>query len=64
MQDKFVLELYNRQITEFYFKSGLNAFIIEYTKNICDLNEDTYYHKRKKISKSISIMNAKFGYNI
>ena len=34
---KFTLELYNPQITEFYFRSGLNAFIVEYTKKTSDL---------------------------
>ena len=32
MQDKFTLELYNQQITEIFFRSGLNAFIVEYMK--------------------------------
>ena len=43
----FTLELYNRKITEFYFRSGLNAFIVEYTKNTSELNEGITANARK-----------------
>ena len=32
MHYKFTLKLYNRETIDFYFRSGLIVFIIEYTK--------------------------------
>ena len=29
---KFTLKLYDRRITDFHFRSGLNAFIVKYNK--------------------------------
>ena len=57
MQNKFPLELCNqhnlKSFTDFYFRSCLNAFIVEYIKNIFDLNESIDENTRKYQNQSL-----------